>query len=468
MKSKKYQKSICSLAIATALVASGCGKEDESSSTTSTKLTSVSLAGLPSASSMVKSTTSAVDLNEFQNSSMAVTGTAPLLTGLSSTDVDTVFYNGLLATINTSTTWNAKSASQKREIMSQFWGGSGSGPGGSGACRMAQSVGESLSRMLRSAASACYMKGMTKAKTGVTVTSGTLEQAKAFDQTDADKLVKVVVSGDGSRGGEGMDVFIKVHGKNSVGATKYKTELFFCQGSTVTGRETIEVDLETGKMTSNNTNSESGYKGQETVVAYLKAKADGSGFDFDETAERTATVISSHDSGIFKGDLAIKGGTITGKRYFNSTSWGTDKNYSVTNFTGTGLSSLRFTDGAYKGESSWTYNGQSSTHSYTGATEWQNSYYAATQNSQLYTDIQSYSFGTDTFFTTIAAPTVDFSDLSCAVTPDATITFNMSDPGAKVEIAKCEEDRYDNYDLCYADAVKNAENVLRADSSVWQ
>jgi len=144
-------------------VIQGCGSSSSSPSLGS------SLSGLdqlPSASQMLGSSSgSSVSYGVLKNPmpgmniALQVSGTPPKLKELDTTNVDTYFWNGLVAAINTAGTATSSQANQ-------FWGSVNGGPAGHGGCFMAQSVGESFGRILQSATSQCYMKRMPAAVQG--------------------------------------------------------------------------------------------------------------------------------------------------------------------------------------------------------------------------------------------------------------------------------------------------------------
>ncbi len=431
----------------------GCGSTTTTTTATS-DLETVSLDKLPSVSGLVTASGSSAKLGfGVDAGELAVSGTPPKLGDISDAAADTYFWNGLVATIN------ATSGSISQAQANQFFGQVAGGPAGNGACMMAQTVAESLSRILQSGGTACYMKGIAKVKSGVTVTGAA--QDSVFAQTDADKLVKIAISGM-ERGGHDskvnaaatgdVSVFIKVYGKTSMGADKYKVGMYMCQGGVADQIETMEVDkvLGTYKTTSGQDGSDG--VGAESITAYIKK--DGESIVFDKTKSRTASNFYTGSWGKFRGELTVSGDNVITAKLLNKSSWGTDKNYSITSFTGASMKEISFTDGAFKGQNSQENN--SYVNNYSGATEFQDTYYKAIASSSKLTTVQAYDFAADEFFTKIDAPTIDLSAADCSATATVNVTMDFTDTAIVALKETCEGDRFDNYDMCWNSDVQDA------------
>ncbi len=85
------------------IIATGCGSSSSSSSSTGGgAVSSVSIANLPSASSMITTNSSSSNFSPRSgepytiHSVRSVSGTAPVLSSITNTNVDTYFWNGLL------------------------------------------------------------------------------------------------------------------------------------------------------------------------------------------------------------------------------------------------------------------------------------------------------------------------------------------------------------------------------------
>ncbi len=467
MKKVRISIAISALWVALFIIAR-CG-----SSSTSASL-STALAGLdslPSVASMVKGsgvngTYANLESHSFANYpiSLHVSGIPPLLTEITSAKVDTYFWNGLINTIK-----NTSAANITDEMRNKFYGGVTGGPGGHGTCFQAQSVGESFDRMIEAGTSMCYMRKVPKAATGVTISAGTARDL--FAQTADDKVVKVAVTGDPH--GDNSDVWIKVYGSGSAGAN-YNVDLWFCDGSTVRGYEKILINKETGVFSATHTGKDtwdgSSYVFQSTVSAALTVGADGS-VVFDTSKDRTADAYfgkvggSGSDSGVYKGRVVVNDKDwIYAKRYNkysftdhnNTAQTSIDKNYSISAFSGDSLKKLRFLQAAFKGYGSWGND----SHSYSGASEYQDTHYVAIASSDLKTEADTMNFSTDTFYTSLAAPTYDASAHSCSATPTHTVSINMADAAMLAVSTECEAERFRDYNMCWTSDIQAAQRKI--------
>jgi len=255
LMNKKLSFLVSFTALPAVVLATGCGS---SSSAPGAAITNVSVGNLPSASSMAK-TNAASAAALFSNRAVSGAASAPLISSFTDDNVDTYFWGGLL---NTVTVAGSATSAQKNA----FFGNTVDGPGGMGACQMAQGTAESFSNLLQSANSMCYMKGLISGPTGVTVDVGTA--ATLFDSAATDKIIKVAVSG--MQGQSAMNVFFKVYGTNTVTSDVYKADLWMCSGSTPDSVETITVTKSTGLFTDVNKSSQGDWGGSSTLTAYLK------------------------------------------------------------------------------------------------------------------------------------------------------------------------------------------------------
>lgn len=458
---KKYKNfTIPILAPLIGVFASSCGNSGTSSSSTPDAVSNVSIANLPSAKSMITTNSSASSrAGNLYNSSAwrSVSGTAPILTTLSDSNVDQYFWGGLLTTII-----NAGSANSAQR--NEFWGNTINGAGGMGACQMAQGVGESFSNLISSANTLCYMKGIASGPTGVTIDTGTT--ATVFDSTTDDKLIKITLTGTGGGGGGGgggmpSTVFFKVYGSNTLGGTNiYKADLWMCTaGNSVNQIETITVNKSTGEFSDVSTNSQ-GDIGTATLTATLTTGADGNPA-FDPTKSRhflgKFTGTYSGQTNLYKGDLTINSDNqIISKIYrYNNGTWGLniDKLSSVASFSGTSFEDLRFLAAGYNGESTHGVD----TNTYFGGIEYQDTKYVSVAGSSLAATAATVDVTTDDFYNTdLTAPTLTTTHL-CTETPTINITMDFSTPAVSAIKNTCDGDRYTGYSMCYGATVQAAQ-----------
>jgi len=443
---KKQTWGALALSFTVGLVHTGCG------SNSAATLAINGLNQIPSAKGIVNSSSSAIGRSVRGRSAalQSTSGTPPLLVDLSSSNVDQYFFNGVVAQINGSG-WSGLSTDGKQSLANQFWGSTDGGPGGNGACFMAQSVGESIGRMLESATSLCYMKGIPTASGGVTMTPDL--GADLFTQQAADRLVNVTITG-----GENQpeDVFIRVYGTSSVGSDVYKVRLHFCSEGAVTGSETIEVNRATGVMSASGKHSDDHGQGSNSMTGGLRLASDGT-LEWDPNSTRTAAGAWTGDWGTYKGSLEILNGQLTAKRY---NSWsqgensGVDKNYSISSFSGSSLADVRFLEAAFQGINTWG----AESHSYTGSTSYRDTYYMSVAND--FTDtVAAYDVAGDAFFVNdIESP--DYSDISCDEVGDVEVALDFNNSALIAVGEACEADRYDNYNLCWGETMQNAQNRI--------
>lgn len=441
-------------------LAQGCGKSASDSG--SGAISDVSIANLPSTSSLIK--TNSGDTTRSGGVALApvlrsVSGTAPILTSLSDDNIDQYFWNNLIATIGGGTPNSAQ--------KSEFWGNTIGGPGGMGACQMAQGTGESFSNLISSGGTLCYMKGISTGPAGVTIDNGTA--ATLFSATTEDKVIKITLTGtDGAGGDMPSVVYFKVYGSNTLGGTDtYKADLWMCKAdNSIKQIETITVVKSTGAFSDVSTNDEgSGHFGQSTLTATLAASGDGA-LTFDETKDRhfigKYTGTYSGQTNVYKGDLTINSqNQIISKIYrANNGPWGsnTDKVSSIASFSGSNFATLRFLAAGFKGASTNTYSGHTNSNEYAGGIEFQDTHYVSVNN-DLATSAAEVNLA-DAFYTTdLAVPALSTTH-TCNEAPTVNVTMDFSTPSISELRTTCDGERYNNYNMCYGSTVQNIQSRM--------
>ena len=465
--------------IGLSLLTTGCGSDDAGG------LAITGLSQIPSASGLLKgnaATSASLFTIDGQGiraglSLQQVIGTPPNLvdldwdaTALSQSDPDQIFWNGLVSTINGAGT-------ATNDQAQKFWGQVDGGPAGQGGCYMAQSVGESVSRILSSSGSQCYMKEMSK-------------NNPTFLTQGADtKIVRVNVTGQGDERPD-MGVYIRVYGSNSTeGSAGYAVDLYFCNDGAdkPDSYETIRSVTGSGVLTlksyQNRVENEGTQVGVETITAYLTQDANGNVI-FDPTKSRSAISHHTGSWGKFKGQIEIDGANQIIARRFNSYSFtdhnaasvtGNDYNYSMAAFDATvGLSDLKFTEGAFVG---WNTSSGGNDHNYNGQMEFQTDHYVNTSSGSFNDNITAYingnataAFQADSFFSetslssTEVAAIIEANDCSATISAELDMDFSSSEVQAMQQV--CEGERYDNYNLCRNDDVAAAENIVWRDGGL--
>ena len=406
----------------------------------------VNLSSLPSASGLIATNDSSTGL-----SFAAVAGVPPIVDDLTVEH----FYGNLVNTINTA---GSATCVQRDHLFGQTSGQAS----GDTACWMSQGVANAVSNLTQNGNSLCYMKNMPSSPSGVTITPPLADPSTIFNQTSADRLVKVEVTDPGEEGS--MNVFIKVYGSSNqdVGETKYKVDLWFCQGDSATGKESFLIDKEALTFTATGLNShgEEG-KGTFELNSSIVIASNGN-VSFDLTKDRSAVVQWIHGESFgFKSSIAISGDNIVVAKEKGSGSWGANANYTRAEIAGSGISSLRFLQGATRGFFEPNCEGCSD-HSFSGATEWQNTVYNNPGTSEFLDDIPS-DYQTEEFYS--AAASVDESplaSLSCSAEATYTITMNFEDEGLMKAVAPCENERFIWTDKCNSSEVLAARNLAFA------
>ncbi|MBX9704487.1 MAG: hypothetical protein K2X39_10075 [Silvanigrellaceae bacterium] len=439
------------------------GKKSSSSSSSSAADQFSGLNDMPSMNSVVASNSSGNAMARFYN---AVVGTPPYLKDIKTdTDVDTYFYNGLIAqlqsAINTST---APSASQ----VSDFFGNntsSSTAPGGMGACSMAQAVAGNIGRLLEAGGSTCYMKGITNVSSGINITSNpnNISQSAIFKPSSSDKLVVVNISGiPGNGDSQPNSVHITVAGKDSLdSSTKYKATLVFCSSDNkVTQVEVDQVNTDSTFSVSTMQSDSFGIVRKLNVTGGLKVDSSGN-IDFDPSISRAASAAETYGSSQFFGNLNISSDNVMTTKMLIKNSSGnynfTNKLYAVLGFSGTGMSDLRFTQGAYKGKSV----GGNFTSSFNGASYYNNTYYANDPSSPYKSQVDAESLDADSFFTSPTTPTVDLSSYRCSGTPDVELTMDFTNSKIQELQAKCDGQRLTNYNMCNSSSLLSVQYYIQ-------
>lgn len=412
-----------------------CGGSGTGSSSTAVDVSS--LTSIPDMDSFVGSTSSSSLVKAV------VTGTAPLLTSIDETDIDTLFYNGALAAINDGTFTN--------EERDNLWKGMG-------ACYVAQNTGYSFQNIMSGGASLCYMKNAPSAEGAMEVVSGSATASNLFAQGTSTKVVKVTPSQEGDMG----NIFIKILGTGTTdGSAGYAVDLYFCDNpgqAAPTGMERIRVNTTAGTI--DQYTKDGNDEGTFTMHLQGNITTDGSGnIIYDADSERSANVYFGADAGFsFKGYVALNGDRLTSKGVMNG-SFGasefTDKNYVVSEFSGSSLDTLRFLAAGFSGQSTQGDHD----HSYSGAMEFQTNRYVGVSTGELYDLATAFSFSSDSFFSTIAADnTLDssMSAFSCTATsPDVAVTLNMGATSMQSVRAEC-ENRFADMNFCNSNDVQEA------------
>ena len=450
--------SVCVLAL------SSCGSSTSTNSGSSTSSSSSvavnDLAQVPSLTSMLTSSTSA----NISSPLFAVSGTPTSLVDIDSDAADTLFWNGLIADVNTN-------GASSEDIENYF--------NGEGKCRVAQMIGFSFQNIETASTSICYLKNAPTASSGVTIDSGDTAQADIedlFAPTEDNRVVKVQVRGnENEEEGGNQDIYIQVFGSDSTEAADgYAVDMWFCEEDgtgTATGYESIRVNTTDGTMTASNVSTDFG-NFISNFSGTLTEDEDGN-ITFDSEAAQSVTYTyqeTGEANFIHKGYVSVEGETLTSKEHFSGSFGGQDeerKTYSVSSFTGSSLDSFGILSAGVR--SSWVF-GDDEEDTFYGAMEFQDTLYNIVSEGTLYDTVEDYAFSSDSFFgesgATIDSESLDsVSDYSCSVTPDAVVTMDFSDSTFVTEISSQCESSFNEMNFCDGQAIQTARSAIFAAES---
>lgn len=453
----------------------GCGSGGSSGSSTSSTDAN-SLSDLPSTSTIVNGGGTSSSLSA-KSLGKAVTGTPPLLKDITTSNIDTYFWNGLLATLD-STAVGSITAAQRNA----FWQGEG-------ACRMAQAVGYAFQNLQQAGTSLCYMQNAPLSANGVSITSGSATAANIFDQGAANKVVKVTVSNfssnisadksTGKASGSGPeDIFIKVYGTgSSEGSSGYAADLWFCSSAgTVGGYEEIRVNNIADTLALTSVHKDFG-SFVASIAASLSTNASGQA-TINSSKDRSASVtfISSEGVFTFLGSVNIDSASLlTARDYsvgtFNGSS-NVNKHAVFANYDGDTMDTLRFLEASFALQD--TFGGDLIT--ITDATEYQTNYYANVDSGSLLTTARSENFSSDLYsgtsssqYTTAQTKLSATSSFSCSTTPDVIVAMDFSQSGPTAVKSQCENHYDDNGNMNFCDGGFSGSSLIeRVRTKVFQ
>ncbi len=431
------------MGLAVGLTLNGCGG---SSGGSTTAASADSLSDLPATSTLVTGGSASASISA-KSVGKAAAGTPPLLKDISSSNIDTYFWNGLLATLY-STDVSAITEAQS----TAYWQGEG-------ACRMAQAVGYAFQNISTGAISLCYMQNAPLAANGVSITSGSATATNIFDQAASNRVVKVATT-NFSMGGDSNppeNIFIRVYGTgSSEGSSGFAADLWFCSASSSTpvGYEQIRVNNSTGAITTTSVHSDFG-NFVASVSGFLTTNTSGQ-FVFDSTKTRAATIYFGPRAGnfTFLGSVSIDSSALlTARDYWTGTFGGmtnTNKHAVFSNYIGSTFDTLRFSDAAFALQDTFG----SSPMTITDATEYSTTHYANVSSGTLLTtaraerfDADLYSGTSSTQYSTAQSKLSAVSGFSCSETPDVIVAMDFSQSGPQAVATQCEP-HFANMNFC--------------------
>jgi hypothetical protein len=441
------------IGLASGLVLAGCGSSGSSgSSTTSTDVSS--LDQLPSTASILSTSSSSSSESALLKSlGKVVSGTPPEFKSITSNNADTYFWNGRLATIVAN-----NSASQAD--IDAYWDGEGG-------CRVAQGVGFSAQQILTAGGSLCYLRNIPSASSDVTIVSGSATVQEALTQASATQITKVLTSNTPGQNSDDSTIFLKNYGSGtSDGSSGYAVDLWFCNSSNqVGGYEQIRLNESTGVLTLTSVHADS--NGSFAGIISGSLTASGSSFIYNTTKDRSSNIYyaPADGSNSFRALVTLDGnGLLTTRNNQSGTFGGMSQSFKAALFSNltsgtTSFDNAGFTQSGYSVVSTWGSNSMA----FSGAVEFQSTYYAPNSSNSLMTNVNAEDFsntiydGDNSTFTSLIAAKSNFS---CTTTPDYIVSMDFSKSALAAIATLCENDFSANMQFCDGSAVSAARNIV--------
>lgn len=386
-----------------------------------------------------------------------VSGTAPAIASMSSIPLKNVFWNsGVIDAI----VGNTANASQCNQFYSTSTDGAS---GGYDACYTAQDVASTISDVIGSGTTLCYMRNIASASS---VTNGSLRLVSgSFPASDpaqlfsipsgsTSRIIKIMISGEEDGPPEaGFYIVIKSRGENSVAGNQYAYTAYSCEGTASTPVEVEDTAVKTDNRYTADIISSGENRFSAAIRAYL-SEVDGV-VSFDSTRDKTIQMVSNQGSSAFKGDMTITPSNyIIAKRYgiFPSEIF---KAYSVSRFSATSIGTLRFLESAF--ERSTSYDSGSTYNNTTSAVEYQDTNYKISTSNVFLPWLTAVDFAVDSFYTSVpSVPTISTTFNCNSVTPDVVISVNMATETMSAVRNSCEGERFRDVNFCGNDSEVNA------------
>lgn len=402
-------------------------------------------------------------------SNQTVSGTPPTLAEIISGNSAEIFWRpGVVSSIASGT----PSSEQCREFFSGTNDGESSGFLG---CYLSYNSGNTLAEVVRAGTTMCYLKNMptpeTLAAGGFRVVRGELPSGgvRALFSTPAGsttRIVKIGLSAGGRDGGESTGI-IKIFGANQIAAAGdlYRYEMIFCEGDSSEPQEVEQTRITSvGEFVSNSFNVRGGGEGSRfsgTVRAFLRSE-DGS-FVFDATRDRTAQFVSSQSERgqtvTRKASVVLSSGNEIENKEYAVTPEETRKAFSVSAYSGVGITGLRFIEGAIK----QTF----ARGDFSGATEYRDTVYAAAPSSRLVSSLDEVDLVRDEFFSGTPAPQLPSVSLSCDSQADIEVEVAMESDSIQQVTQLCELERLpEGVDFCRTAQLEQAQDRFNSVCSI--
>ena len=421
----------------------------------SSLLTKKGLSKLPSASQALSSRTSSSSIL----TSAAVSGTPPLLPTIPDLPIRNLFWReGVVAGVASGTPTQGQCA----EFFSSPIDGNS---GGLGACHLAEAVGRSFQTTLDAETSLCYIKNFpSKANLdagGITVNSGKVTGnniAKLFLATEKTRTVKINAPAFRQRG-QLEAIFVKIFSTeaNEKAERLYRADLYFCPPGQPGPRGFNSIQIsDKGAIKIIIRNRVDPFNGGgNTIELKGNVKADSGSIIWDPTKSRTLDLRIDKEDDVSKDRFEITNqGLVLLKRrdvFQNSLL----KEYMIARFTGTDALNVSFLEGAFKGESLRN----SRVRSYSGATEYRDTFYTSAPQNTFRQQADSFSISGDSFYDADAVVDVNTDSYSCNAKVVAELTMNEGNATLESALDPCFNNRLQKMDFCRSNQlIKAAES----------
>ena len=390
-----------------------------------------------------------------------MSGSAPTLSEILTSGPTSIFWRpGVVSSIAT--------GSPTQEQCGEFFSGRVDGEsGGFLSCYLTQNSGFALAEIARAGTTMCYLKNMPTAEVlrsgGMRLVRGSLPPggiAALFSTPSGatPRVVKISLSSGGEDGGASTGI-LKVFAADQIASSGdlYKYEMAFCEGDSRTPQEVEKTRITSaGAFISQSANVGGGGEGSRfsgTVTAFLRAE--GGVLLFDTSRPRRASFTSTNQFGgeafSNRSDVIIsEGNELTNKEYSLS-SRETRKAYSISSFSGSGVTSIRFLEGAIKQSfSSGDLN---------GATEFRDRVYVSAPSNRFVTSLDSVDLQSDPFFSGTPEPETVTASVTCTTQADIEVEVTMENDSVRGITAECESERLSgDVRFCSSAELEEAQN----------
>ncbi len=328
-----------------------------------------------------------------------------------------------------------------------FWGLNNNAAAGLPVTLALQSAAEPIGRYLESVHIGCLLRGLPVATSGVTVSTGGVDQEAIFVQAATEKVVKVT----GNFGAGEQEVFVSVRGAEALGAANYSVEISTCDSGVPSHREIWTVNRTTGLFTAESEGTGAGGDYRHSLSGLLIGKPDG--LAFNPAFARTLTSHFSSSGAWYDSALSIVDDTFSIVRVAEGPGY-RDTLSARLRFAGNSIVSLSIASGAVKVTAT---DAGAQSYAFDQAFEYSGSTYirSGSAPSGLFTSafMEGVSLST-------TAPVVTLTH-SCNPTPDVTVVFTAADPAIASVFQACIQERLSAYDF------SNSTEILDARNRTW-